>query len=85
MQSTQLGKKTPEWWWQRMGEWLEHVDEGERINQRKVEWVGLGPRRRSTLPHGVESDPECGVTPVTAPETSPARNMSRIRYSVGLT
>lgn len=33
------GKENPEWWWKRMREWLEHVDEVEYVHQRRVEWA----------------------------------------------
>lgn len=34
------GKENPEYWWKRMGEWLEHVDEVDHVHQRRVEWAG---------------------------------------------
>lgn len=33
-------KENPEWWWKRMGEWIDHVDDIEHVHQRRVEWGG---------------------------------------------
>jgi len=34
------GKENADYWWSKMAEWLEHVDEVERVHERRVEWVG---------------------------------------------